>query len=80
MSKKESNPKPPSNPNRILGTVTATTEQICAAFTEWDRRYREDPEAFENEATRLLKKTPKDYGEACTPYFCQILREVKIKE
>jgi len=57
----------------------ATPEQIAAAFTEWDRRYREHPEEFENEAVRLLKGTPETYGEAAAPYFLSILDEIKGK-
>lgn len=46
------------------------------AFTEWDRRFREDPERFEAESVRLLKGTAESYGEWCAPYFAQILKEV----
>jgi hypothetical protein len=59
-------------PDTIVKMV-ATKEQIAAAFTEWDRRYREEPERFMNEARRLLTTTPKDYGDACAPYFIAIL-------
>ena len=31
-----------------------TEAGLAAAFTEWDRRYREEPERFEAEARRLL--------------------------
>jgi len=60
-----------------MDTINATDGQIQATFTEWDRRYREDPEKFVNEATRLLKSTPKDYGESCLPYFKEILEEIQ---
>lgn len=49
--------------------------RFARAFTEWDRRYREEPERFENEAARLLKGTPETYGEAAAPYFLSILAE-----
>jgi len=56
--------------------MTEVTEsQLAAAFTEWDRRYREEPERFQAEATRLLKETPETYGEACAPYLLSILAE-----
>lgn len=55
----------------------ATPEQITAAFTEWDRRYREEPERFQAEAVRLLKETPETYGAAAMPYFLEILKEVQ---
>jgi hypothetical protein len=59
--------------------MNATKLEIQSAFTEWDRRYREDPEAFMNEAARLLNKneTAETYGEAATPYFLWILKEIQ---
>lgn len=57
----------------------ATEEQIAATFTEWERRYREEPERFLSEAEKLLKETPKSYGAACAPYFLKILGEVQGK-
>lgn len=56
--------------------VFGTIEQIAAAFTEWDRRYREEPERFMSEAEHLLRHTPQTYGEACAPYFAEILRAI----
>ena len=47
--------------------MVATKTEIARAFTEWERRYREDPEGFQSEAVKLLRETPKSYGEACTP-------------
>jgi hypothetical protein len=55
----------------------ATEKQIASAFTEWERRYREEPERFQSEATKLLKETPESYGAACAPYFLAILGEVQ---
>lgn len=57
----------------------ATPEQIAATFTEWERRYREEPERFMSEATKLLRETPESYGEACSPYFLKILGEIQAK-
>lgn len=56
-----------------MSKITTTTKQMAAAFTEWERRYREEPEQFMAEARRLLKTTPADYGEACAPYFAHLL-------
>lgn len=64
-----------NQPNQTT-IVSATTDAIQRAFTEWERRYREDPEKFMSEASKLLKETPASYGEACTPYFIKILQEV----
>lgn len=58
-------------------TISLTPELITAAFTEWERRYRKDPELFMSEASKLLKDTPRTYGEACTPYFLSIAQTLK---
>ena len=72
---KESNPQPP---------IVVTKDQklfafsvVKHAFTEWDRRYREEPERFQSEAEHLLKETPETYGDACAPYFMKLVEEVK---
>lgn len=56
--------------------ITVTAAELAAAFTEWDRRYREEPERFMSEAQHLLKETPESYGEATAPYFMTMLEEV----
>src|SRR3954453_20071505 len=71
-------------------TITATQDQLAAAFTEWDRRYRDEPERFYSEGERpyrdeaerfyseaqhLLQGTPETYGEACAPYLMSIIEE-----
>lgn len=55
--------------------MNVTLDQLRAAFTEWDRRYREDPEGFEDEAARLLNGASETYGDAAAPYFASILEE-----
>lgn len=55
----------------------ATQKQIEATFTEWDRRYRENPELFMSEATHLIRGTAETYGAAATPYFLEILKEIQ---
>jgi len=57
--------------------MKATRSEIAAAFTEWDRRYREEPERFQSDAQRLLRGTPESYGAACAPYFLYILDEIR---
>jgi hypothetical protein len=54
-------------------SVTASVEELAAAFTEWERRFREEPERFQSEAARLLRDTPETYGDACAPYLAWIL-------
>lgn len=51
----------------------ATEKDFAAAFTEWERRYREEPERFQSEAAKLLMETPETYGTAAAPYFLSIL-------
>lgn len=55
--------------------IITTPEGIRAAFTEWDRRYRENPESFMNEAFRLLFEDEEDYGNSVTPYFIDLLNQ-----
>jgi hypothetical protein len=55
--------------------TTVTSAELAAAFTEWDRRFREEPERFRSEAIRLLKDMPESYGAACAPYLLAILEE-----
>lgn len=56
--------------------ITVSVANIQKAFTEWDRRYREDPEAFMNEAARLLQSDAETFGEEATPYFLSVLADV----
>lgn len=60
-----------------MDEVAVTEQQLAAAFTEWDRRYREEPERFEAEATRLLKSDAATYGQKCAPYLLSILSELR---
>ena len=54
-------------------TVRATEAELAAAFTEWDRRWREEPERFLSEAEHLSKHTAESYGAACAPYLIALL-------
>lgn len=54
--------------------------RFAKAFTEWDRRYREEPERFMSEAAHLLKQTPETYGDAAAPYFYSILESIPFEE
>jgi len=57
--------------------VEAKLFEVARAFSEWERRYREEPERFQSEAVKLLRETPETYGDACAPYFASILAEVQ---
>lgn len=61
-------------------TYLITQPELAKAFTEWERRYREEPERFMSEASKLLKHTPASYGEACAPYLIKILNEQARKK
>lgn len=54
--------------------IVATQTQLAAAFTEWERRYRENPEQFFTQQQKLAQ-SPETYGESCAPYFIEILEE-----
>jgi hypothetical protein len=56
--------------------IAITSADLAAAFTEWDRRYREEPERFMSEVRRLLEQTPETYGEIAAPYLVSILQEL----
>lgn len=58
--------------------ITITENQLADAFTEWERRYRNEPERFQSEAKKLLRETPHTYGNACAPYLISILHEQGI--
>ena len=76
MDDQSSAPAQPVGVEVTAGTdlwMKAEEQEIAAAFSEWDRRWREEPERFESEAVHLLKGNPVTYGEACAPYFLNIL-------
>lgn len=57
--------------------IRASEADLAEAFTEWDRRYREEPERFQSEARRLLTTTPETYGQRAAPYLMMILEEFR---
>jgi len=59
---------------RRLSQLNRHGEILADAFTEWDRRYREEPERFQNEA-QLLKMTSYMYGQMCARYLMKIIKE-----
>lgn len=58
---------------QAAGIGDLTEQRLAAAFTEWDRRYREEPERFESEARRLVHGTPETYGASAAPYLLALL-------
>lgn len=59
--------------SNALTTIHVSEAELAAAFTEWERRYREEPERFMSEAVKLLRETPASYGAACAPYLIALL-------
>ncbi len=44
------------------------------AFTEWDRRYREEPDEFDSDFKRVMRgQTIVEYGQAAAAYFREML-------
>lgn len=58
-------------------SIETNTEEMERVFTEWDRRYREDPDSFMNDVEHLLGHTPETYGEACAAYFAALTLEMR---
>jgi hypothetical protein len=58
-----------------LAEFDTFTAQVAEAFTLWRQRYEADPDAFD-----LDWPTAETYGEACSVYFLDLLREVRSDE
>jgi len=54
------------------GTIIATPEALAAAFTEWERLWREDPGSFMSDMERLEESTT-TYGEVSAAYLIELL-------
>jgi len=57
---------------------TISTDELAVAFTEWQRRYQENPEAFLS-AQEQQAQNPQTYGELSAPYFAGILKLVILR-
>jgi hypothetical protein len=55
-------------------------DELEILFTEWDRRYRNNPEKFMNEVEHLLKNTASSYGKGAALYFNKLTQEMFPKE
>lgn len=60
-------------------TILPVTESALAdALTEWDRRYRADPGAFQSDFARIAKGvTTTEYGDAAGRYLWTLLTELE---
>lgn len=54
-----------------------TATEMAAAFTEWERRYREEPEAFMSDYKRFTTQTPENYGDGATATFLGYIERTK---
>lgn len=55
-----------------MSAKVVTRKGLAAAFAEWDRRYREDPEGFD--ADYQASSTSAEYGERAADYLLKVLR------
>lgn len=51
-----------------------TKKNLCDALTEWERRYREEPDRFQSDTDRLAG-TSEEYGDGASEYLVSILVE-----
>ena len=58
-----------------MSQFVVTRKALAEAFAEWERRYREDPTAFEADWHDASMPTA-TYGEAAADYFLKVLQEV----
>lgn len=56
--------------------IRISAKNLEEIFTEWDRRYREDPNGFMSEVDRLLRETSYSYGKKCALYFMALAKEI----
>ena len=54
----------------------ATLNEIARAFTEWERRFREQPEKY-TITREAFACDAQSYGEVVAPYFISILAEIQ---
>lgn len=73
MGKKGSTPPPP-----LAKEKSVTMQRMAIIFNEWNRRYCENPDGFENNVD-LDGNPKKDYGECCAEYFTRIADELDEK-
>jgi hypothetical protein len=57
-----------------MDPITTTEAKLAAAFTEWERRYRDEPERFQSETERIAQQV-ETIGGLQAAYLLQILAE-----
>lgn len=53
-------------------------EDLRDALTEWERRWREEPERFQSESERMAG-TSEEYGDGASEYLVSILIEQGVQ-
>lgn len=54
-------------PDRITERLDVPLDTLRAAFSEWDRRWREEPQRFTTDVQRILSgQTCDEYGDSAT--------------
>lgn len=53
-------------------SVVTSKAELAAAFTEWERRYREEPEAYMTDQERLAE-TEETLGDQRAVYLLELL-------
>lgn len=59
--------------------LSITQNELAHALTEWDRRFHEEPERFEDEVSLLLLTASDQYGQVCASYLLKIIEESRLK-
>lgn len=58
----------------MIKLITTTPAKLAAAFTEWERRFREEPARFATES-EIAALDAETYGDAAAAYLLTILAE-----
>lgn len=71
-----------TKPQRLPLLLTAefmfsTQENLAAAFTEWERRFRQDPQGYVPPPTISAGVVTETYGEAAAKCLLAILHELR---
>lgn len=75
MSNEEQVPETPTAPQPDPLPFTMFGVPIADVFTEWHRRWTEEPEAYYSEAESLAQPDD-DYGRGAARYFTKIAHEM----
>jgi len=59
--------------------ITATLGETKEAFTEWHRRWKEEPDRFQSEMEALAEES-ESYADGCAVYFASLLDYIRTKE